>query len=195
MQRGLTAFLLCCRKADVYPEFRALNSLRAKSPYIQSLLVPYLTDDDYAPGGVATEMLHSASPAPGMVLVSEMVERGLSVRAMGLRAGRLAPEVKNVFQGLGLIEGGRRVRCDQVATCCGTRIACPNRDGGRASWEPTTSMLCNCYYPRTISSNPIARAGWRRRTLSMMLCSGLFRRRSTLARRLALSRRCTQTAS
>lgn len=114
MQRGLTAFLLSCRKAGVYSEFRALNSLRAKSPYIQSLLVPYLTDDDYVPGGVATEMLHLASPGPGIVLASEIVERGLLIAAMGLRAGRLAPEVRNVFQGLGLIEGGRRVRFDQI---------------------------------------------------------------------------------
>ena len=114
MQRGLTAFLLSCRRSGVCAESRALNSLRAKSPYIQSLLIPYLTEEDYAPGGMATEMLHSASPASGMVLASELVERNLSVRGMNLHVGRFAPEVKNVFQGLGLIEGSRPLRFDQI---------------------------------------------------------------------------------
>ncbi len=114
MQRGLTAYLLSCRKAGLYAESRALNSLRSRTPYIQSLLIPYLTDEDFERDGIATEMLHSTSPAPGMVLASEMVERGLSVRDLGVRASQLAPEVKNVFQGLGLIEGGRHVRFDQI---------------------------------------------------------------------------------
>jgi hypothetical protein len=52
MQRALCAFFLTCRNVGLYSSFHALQRMRSKSPYIQSLLVPYLSNDDYLKGGI-----------------------------------------------------------------------------------------------------------------------------------------------
>jgi hypothetical protein len=114
MQRALCVFLLSCRKAGVYSSFHALKRVRSKSPYIQSLLVPYLMDEDYLQGGIAAEMCQQPSPAPGMTLAAEIVSRGLSLKRMGIASYRLSAEVKNVFQGLGLISGMSKPNFDQI---------------------------------------------------------------------------------
>jgi hypothetical protein len=114
MQRAICVFLLSCRKAGLYSSFHALKRVRSKSPYIQSLLVPYLTDEDYIKGGIAPELCQRPSPAPGMTFAAEIVDRGLSVKQMGVATYRLSAEVKNVFQGLGLFSGVSKPHFDQI---------------------------------------------------------------------------------
>ncbi len=114
MQRALCVFFLSCRKVGLYSSFHALKRIRSKSPYIQSLLVPYLLDEDYLRGGIAAEFCQHPLPAPGMTLAEELVVRGLSPKRMGIPTYRLSAEVKNVFQGLGLITVGSRPHFDQI---------------------------------------------------------------------------------
>jgi hypothetical protein len=114
MQRALCVFFLSCRKAGLYSSSHALKRVRSKSPYIQSLLVPYLTNEDYIKGGIAAELCQRPSPAPGMTLAAEIVDRGLSLKQMGVATYRLSAEVKNVFQGLGLISGVSKPYFDQI---------------------------------------------------------------------------------
>ncbi len=101
MQRALCVFFLSCRKAGLYSSFHTLKRVRSKSPYIQSLLVPYLMDEDYIKGGIAAELCQRPLPAPGMTLAEEIVDRGLSPKQMGIATYRLSAEVKNVFPGPG----------------------------------------------------------------------------------------------
>jgi hypothetical protein len=113
-ERALCVFFLSCRKVGLYSSFHALKRLRSKSPYIQSLLVPYLSNEDYLKGGIAAELCQRPLPAPGMTLAEEIVDRGLSPKQMGIATYRLSVEVKNVFQGLGLISVGSKPRFDQI---------------------------------------------------------------------------------
>ena len=114
MQRALCTFFLTCRNAGLYSSSRALKRVRSKSPYIQSLLVPYLSNEDYLKGGIAAELCQRPLPAPGMTLAEKIVDRGLSPKQMGIATYRLSAEVKNVFQGLGLISVGSKPRFDQI---------------------------------------------------------------------------------
>jgi hypothetical protein len=114
MQRALCAFLLTCRNIGLYSSFHALQRVRATSPYIQSLLIPFLSNDDYLKNGIAAELCQQPLPAPGMTLAERIVDRGLSPKQMGIATYRLSAEVKNVFQGLGLINVGSKPRFDQI---------------------------------------------------------------------------------
>jgi hypothetical protein len=77
-------------------------------------MVPYLTDEDYIKGGIAAELCQRPSPAPGMTLAAEIVDKGLSLKQMGVATYRPSAEVKNVFQGLGLISGVSKPHFDQI---------------------------------------------------------------------------------
>jgi hypothetical protein len=114
MLRGLLAFFMSCRKAGVYADFRALQRFRRETPYIQSLVTPYLTDADFHPNGIIVDLIQSEAPTPGIVLASELVRRALSVKGLGVQTDLLAPEVKNVFQALGLIAGQKKTHFDQI---------------------------------------------------------------------------------
>lgn len=114
MQRALCVFFLTCRNVGLYSSFHALTRVRSKSPYLQSLLVPYLSNEDYLKGGIAAEICQRSLPAPGMALAGEIVDRGLSPKQMGIASYRLSLEVKNVFQGLGLISVGSKPKFDQI---------------------------------------------------------------------------------
>jgi len=103
-----------CRIAEVYAESRALARFRAQTPFIQSLVIPYLAHADFRPDAIVVDLIQSESPAPGMVLAAQLVQRGISVTGLGVRLDSVAPEVKNVFQGLGLIPGQKTTRFDQV---------------------------------------------------------------------------------
>jgi hypothetical protein len=71
-------------------------------------------EEDYMKGGIAAELCPRPLPAPGMALAEEIVDRGLSLRQMGIATYRLSAEVKSVFQGLGLISGGSKPHFDQI---------------------------------------------------------------------------------
>jgi hypothetical protein len=114
MQRAICVFFLSCRTAGLYSSFRALKRVRSKSPYIQSLLIPYLLNDDYLKGGIAADLCQKPLPAPGMTLAEEIVDRGLSPKQMGIANYRLSAEVRNVFQGLGLITTSTKSQFDQI---------------------------------------------------------------------------------
>jgi hypothetical protein len=114
MQRALCVFFLSCREVGLYSSSQALTKVRSKSAYIQSLLVPYLLNEDYMRGGIVAELCQHTLPAPGMTIAEELVDRGLSLRQMGIASFRLSAEVKNVFQGLGLITTTSRPHFDQI---------------------------------------------------------------------------------
>lgn len=60
------------------------------------------------------DLIHCKSPGPGIVLAAQLVQRGLSVTGLGVKLDSVLPEVKNVFQGLGLIPGQKAARFDQI---------------------------------------------------------------------------------
>ena len=92
---------------------------------------------------------------------------------LGVQTDNLAPEVRNVFEGLGLLQGQKRTRFDQIGdvlrNCYGVTYwrGWKTLLGGR--------IICtrfNFYSRRTTNSNPTVPAGSPLRTLSTMLCSG-----------------------
>ena len=121
MRYGLLIFFMSCRNAGIYAETTTMRRLRAQTPYIQSLLVPHFTDGDFTPGGIAAELVPVA--LPGMVLAGQMVERDVTVACLGVRVSLLEPEVRNVFQGLGLIAGRRQTRLDQIGALLRSRYS------------------------------------------------------------------------
>ncbi len=123
MRRGLVAFFMSCRNSQVYGKLHALKRLRAQTPYIQSLLVSHLANSDYEPDGIVVDLIQASSPAPGMVLAAQLVERGLSVDGLGVKPDRLSPDVKNVFVGLGLIAGQKKTKFDQIGDLLRNRYA------------------------------------------------------------------------
>jgi hypothetical protein len=114
MRRGLLTFFMSCRNARVYSNTRAIQRLRSQSPYIQFLVLHPLTDADFRRHGVATHLIQNPISTPGMVLAGQLVQRGLSPRALGVQVDTLAPEVRNVFEGLGLLHSQNRTRFDQI---------------------------------------------------------------------------------
>jgi hypothetical protein len=114
MRRGLLTFFMSCRNAGVYSETRAIQRLRGQSPYIQSLVLHQLIDVDFKRNGVAAQLIQNSAPNPGMVLAGQLVQRNVLVSELGVQADGLAPEVRNVFQGLGLIEGQKKPKFDQI---------------------------------------------------------------------------------
>jgi hypothetical protein len=132
MRRGLVAFFLASRNAGVYAESRALNRLRGQSGYIQSLLIPFLADRDYECGGIVAEILNGGAPNPGIALAEELVSRVIAPGEIGVRMARLAPEVKNVFVGLGLFQSQSRTRFDQIGDLLRNRYQVPYWRGWRS---------------------------------------------------------------
>jgi hypothetical protein len=59
-------------------------------------------------------LIQNAAPSPGMVLAGQLVQRSVSLSTLGVQVDVLAPEVRNVFEGLGLLQGQNRTRFDQV---------------------------------------------------------------------------------
>jgi hypothetical protein len=114
LRRGLLTFFMRCRTAGVYAERKALKLFRAQTPFIQSLVMPYLADADFRPDAIVVDLIEGRSPAPGMVLAAQLVQRRLSATELGVKLDSVTPEVKNVFQGLGLIPGQKGTRFDQV---------------------------------------------------------------------------------
>jgi hypothetical protein len=59
-------------------------------------------------------MIKDPSPLTGMTLGAHLVQRAVSVKGLGISPDQLAPQVRNVFQGLGLIPGQKPTTFDQV---------------------------------------------------------------------------------
>lgn len=114
MRRALLSFFISCRNAGVYPNARMLQRLQGQTPYTQSLVVHQLRDSDFSRGGIAVRLIESDAASPGMVLAGQLVQRNLSLDALGVRLASVAPEVRNVFAGLGLVQPQNRTRFDQI---------------------------------------------------------------------------------
>jgi hypothetical protein len=138
LRRGLVTFFLAARRAGCYAESRALTRLRRQSPYIQSLLLPFLIESDYERDGIVAEILNAGSPNPGMVLAEELVARQITLRQIGVRTSRLAPEVKNVFIALGLVQNQTPARFDQIGDLLRKRYQIPY-------WRGWKSLLATQY--------------------------------------------------
>ncbi len=114
LEKGLVAFLLACRTRGFYSERASIKRILSAEPYIQSVLVPLLTDADYNAGGLITQLLQATDSAPGLVIAAELIKRGLTHRAVGVRASKLTPQVRNVFHGLGLLPKRPAETFDQI---------------------------------------------------------------------------------
>ncbi len=114
MRRGLLTFFMSCRNAEVYSNTRTIQRLRSQSPYIQSLVLHQLIDRDFRRHGLAAQLIQNPAPSPGMVLAGQLVQRRLSLSTLGVQVDSLAPEVRNVFEGLGLLHGQKKTRFDQI---------------------------------------------------------------------------------
>ncbi len=129
MRRALLTFFVSCRNVGVYTNGMTIKRLRAQTPYIQSLIVPHFVSGDFKAGGIASELVKAA--LPGMVLAGQMVDRSITVEELGVQVAELEPEVRNVFHGLGLIEGPKQPRFDQVGDVLRIRYGIPYWKGWR----------------------------------------------------------------
>ena len=132
MGRGLVAFFLSCRNAGVYGKFHALKRLRAQTPFVQSLSVSYLADDDFEVNGIVVALIHAPAPATGMVLAAHLVQRGLSVGGLGVNPASSRAQRQECFPGP---RTDRRAKKDEVRSdrrFAGNRYGVPYWRGWKA---------------------------------------------------------------
>lgn len=119
---GLLTFAAACARADVYPPSSATKRILSNDPYVQSLVIPFLSDEEYRHQGVIGKLLRSAAAEPGMAIVPRLLERGLSHRTFGVRPNDLAPQVRHALEGLGMLATTRKTKYDQIGNVLSSRF-------------------------------------------------------------------------
>ena len=64
--------------------------------------------------GVIGKLLRQAHAEPGLAIVTRLTERNLTHRSFGVRPSQLAPQVRNAFQGIGLLAPRPAEKFDQI---------------------------------------------------------------------------------
>jgi hypothetical protein len=114
LEWGLLTFAAAGARASVYSRSSATKRIGACDPYLQSLVIPFLDEHEFRRQGVIGKLLRQPQPEPGLAIVTRLVERNLTHRAFGVRPGQLAPQVRNAFQGIGLLAPGPAEKFDPI---------------------------------------------------------------------------------
>ncbi len=125
LDRGLLPFLVVSSRLELYPRSAMARRVRAADPYLQSLVVPYLGDVDFRRDGLIGAMLRSGESDAGLVISGELVGRHVSLKSAGVQASQLAPQVRNAFEGLGIITQPAVDRFDQIGDILRNRYEVP----------------------------------------------------------------------
>ena len=114
LEWGLLTFAAAGARANVCSRLSMTNRVRASDPYLQSLVIRFLDEREFRRQGVIGKLLRQPYAEPGLAIVTRLVERNLTHRSFGVRPGQLAPQVRNAFQGIGLLAPGPAEKFDQI---------------------------------------------------------------------------------
>ena len=90
--------------------------------YVQSLVVPFLADEEYRHQGVIGKLLRSTASEPGLAIIPRLLERALSHKAFReMSQNSLAPQVRHALEGVGMLSTPRKTRYDQIGNILNTR--------------------------------------------------------------------------
>ena len=159
LEKGLLAFLLTCRTQELYSEATLIKRLLDSQSYIQSVLVPLLTNADYNADGPIAKLLQGPDSAPGLVIAAELIERRLTHRAVGVRANKLTPQIRNVFRGLGLLPKRPAEKFDQIGDILKNRYGIAYWDKWRVVFGTQYSHALQLLLSAEAKYDP-DRSGW-----------------------------------
>jgi hypothetical protein len=125
LERGLMPFFVAASRADLYSRSAMIKRVRAGDPYLQSLVIPMLGDAEFKRNGLISALLRSVETDPGLAVSGELVRRGVALRALGIQAGMLTPQIRNAFEGLGIIAQPPVERFDQIGDILRNRYSVP----------------------------------------------------------------------
>jgi Reverse transcriptase (RNA-dependent DNA polymerase) len=111
---GLLTFAAASARADIYSRSSMTSRVRASDPYLQSLVISFLDEREFRRQGLVGKLLRQPEAEPGLVIVTRLLERNLTHRSFGVRPSQLAPQVRNAFQGVGLLPPGSAEKFDQI---------------------------------------------------------------------------------
>lgn len=114
LEWGLLTFAAASTRAEIYPRSSLTNRVSASDPYLQSLVIPFLDEREFRRQGVIGKLLRQPQAEPGLVIATRLVERNLTHRSFGVRPSQLAPQVRNAFQGIGLLAPRPAEKFDQI---------------------------------------------------------------------------------
>ena len=114
LEWGLLTFAAASTRADIYSRSSMTNRVSASDPYLQSLVIPFLDEREFRRQGVIGKLLRQPQAEPGLVIITRLVERNLTNRSFGVRPSQLAPQVRNAFQGIGLLAPKPAEKFDQI---------------------------------------------------------------------------------
>jgi hypothetical protein len=114
LEWGLLTFAAASARAGFYSRSSMTSRVRASDTYLQSLVIPFLDEREFRRQGVIGKLLRQPQAEPGLVIVTRLLERNLTHRSFGVRPNQLAPQVRNAFQGIGLLPPGTAEKFDQI---------------------------------------------------------------------------------
>jgi hypothetical protein len=114
LEWGLLSFAAASARAGIYSRSSMVKRIIASDSYLQSLVIPFLDEREFQYQGLIGRLLRGPEPEPGLVIVNSLLERNLTHRAFGMRSKQLAPQVRNAFQGIGLLTPGPAEKFDQI---------------------------------------------------------------------------------
>lgn len=125
LERGLLPFMVVCARHELHGRSATINRIRKADGYLQSVVIPYLSDVDFRRNGLVSALLRSPCAEPGLAISAELVSRRLSLRTLGVQPNQLAPQVRHALEGLGLIPQRPADRFDQIGEIMGSRYDIP----------------------------------------------------------------------
>jgi hypothetical protein len=114
LEWGLLAFAAASARADIYSRSSLTNRVCGSDPYLQSLVIPFLDDREYRHNGVIGKLLRQPQGEPGLVIVTSLLARNMTLRSFGVRSRQLAPQVRNALQSIGMLARGPLEKFDQI---------------------------------------------------------------------------------
>lgn len=119
---GLLTFAAACARVDIYPVNSLTKKILSSDAYVQSLVVPFLSENEYRPQGVIGKLLRCTAAEPSLAIIPRLLERGLSHTTFGVRPNSLAPQARHALAGVGMLTTTRRTRYDQIGNTLNARF-------------------------------------------------------------------------
>ncbi len=122
LESGLLAFGSACVRVDTYPRRLIKARILKSTAHLQSLVIPFLDEQEFRKNGLIGKLLGSPHPEPGLAIATRLAERNLTHRSFSLRASQLAPQVRNALYGIGIISSAPATKFDQIGDILRTRF-------------------------------------------------------------------------
>ena len=114
IERGLLPFLVVCARHELGSRSAMVRRILNADGYLQSVVIPYLSDADFRRNGLVSKLLRSQYAEPGLSIGGELVSRKVSLRDLGVQANELEPRVRHALEGFGIIRQRSGDQFDQI---------------------------------------------------------------------------------